>query len=297
MILIALPVITGAPLRLRVGPFGFIDIYPEPMFSAFRRWRRQRAADRHTIAPEQWSAVESSLPFLDYLPPEDRPRLRRMSLEFLADKQVHGAEGVVITDTLLLSIALQACLPVLNIGLDAYAGWVGIVVYPGDFVIPRSITDEDGVVHEYDDEVLGEAWEGGPVLLSWFEGESPFDGINVVIHEFAHKLDMGNGEVDGYPQLPASLSTRDWAQAFRPAYDDFCNRVDRGEDTALDPYGAEHPGEFFAVMSEAFFETPGLLRSEYPAVYEQLSRYFGQDPALREAQLGHPASGSSTGSL
>ncbi|MCK6395295.1 zinc-dependent peptidase [Zoogloea sp.] len=267
------------------------------MFSAFRRWRRQRAADRHTIAPEQWSAVEGSLPFLDYLPPEDRPRLRRMALEFLADKQVHGAEGVVITDTLLLSIALQACLPVLNIGLDAYADWVGIIVYPGDFVIPRSITDEDGVVHEYDDEVLGEAWEGGPVLVSWFEGENPFDGINVVIHEFAHKLDMGNGEVDGYPRLPPHLSARDWARAFQPAYDDFCERVDRGEDTALDPYGAEHPGEFFAVMSEAFFETPGLLKAEYPAVYEQLSRYFGQDPALREAQLGHPSPGSSAGSL
>jgi Mlc titration factor MtfA (ptsG expression regulator) len=107
------------------------------MFSAFRRWRRQRTADRRTVPPEQWDAVERTLPFLDFLPPEDRPRLRRMALEFLADKEVHGAEGVVITDHLLLSIALQACLPVLNIGLDAYADWVGIIVYPGDFVIPR----------------------------------------------------------------------------------------------------------------------------------------------------------------
>lgn len=256
------------------------------MFSAFRRWRRQRTADRRTVLPEQWDAVERSLPFLDYLPEEERPRLRRMALEFLADKEVHGAEGVIISDTLLLSIALQACLPVLNIGLDAYADWVGIIVYPGDFVIPRSIADEDGVVHEYDDAVLGEAWEGGPVLLSWSEGENPFDGINVVIHEFAHKLDMGNGEVDGYPRLPPHIEAGDWARAFQPAYDDFCARVDRGEDTALDPYGAEHPGEFFAVMSEAFFETPGLLNSHYPSVYKQLSLYFGQDPAAREAQLG-----------
>ena len=288
---------SGAPLRPHAGHFSFIDTSPEPMFSAFRRWRRQRAADRHTISPEQWSAVESSLPFLDYLPPEDRPRLRRMALEFLADKQVHGAEGVIITDTLLLSIALQACLPVLNIGLDAYADWVGIIVHPGDFVIPRSVIDEDGVVHEYNDEVLGEAWEDGPVLLSWFEGENPFDGINVVIHEFAHKLDMGNGEVDGYPRLPAHLSASAWARAFQPAYDDFCSRVDQGEDTALDPYGAEHPAEFFAVMSEAFFETPGLLKSEYPAVYEQLSGYFGQDPAVGEARLGRAAPGDQTSSL
>ena len=252
------------------------------MFSAFRRWRRRRAADRMQVAPSQWERIEQSLPFLDFLPAPDRPRLRRLALEFLADKQIHGAEGVNVTDDMLLSIALQACLPILHIGLDAYADWVGIVVYPGDFIIPRTVIDEDGIVHEYDDEVLGEAWEGGPVLLSWFDGEAQPEGINVVIHEFAHKLDMGNGEVDGYPALPADMSATDWAAAFQPAFDDFCRRVDGGEDTLLDPYGAEHPAEFFAVMSEAFFETPGLLKSEYPAVYRQLSMFYRQDPVARK---------------
>ena len=228
------------------------------MFSALRRWRRRRQADRMTVSTAQWEQVEQSLPFLAWRPAEDRPRLRR------------------------LAIALQACLPVLHIGLDAYADWVGIIVYPGDFVIPRSEVDENGVIHEYDDEVLGEAWEGGPVLLSWFDGDDAPAGINVVIHEFAHKLDMGNGAVDGYPQLPADMPAAAWAAAFQPAYDDFCRRVDDGEDTALDPYGAEHPSEFFAVMSEAFFETPGLLKHEYPAVYAQLSRYYRQDPAAFE---------------
>ena len=258
------------------------------MFSAFRKWRRRRAASRMQVPPEQWSRVEARLPFLEYLPPDERPRLRQMALEFLTEKEVHGAEGLVVTDDMLLSIALQACLPVLHIGLDAYADWVGIVVYPGDFVIPRSFVDEDGVVHEYDDEVLGEAWEGGPVILSWFDDDEALDGINVVIHEFAHKLDMGNGEVDGFPALPADMSPEAWAAAFRPAYDDFCQRVDDGEDTALDPYGADHPSEFFAVMSEAFFETPGLLRQQYPAVYGQLSRYFRQDPAQRETPPAPP---------
>ncbi|MBS0354084.1 MAG: zinc-dependent peptidase [Proteobacteria bacterium] len=255
------------------------------MFSAFRRWRRQRAADRMQVAPAQWERIEQTLPFLDFLPAPDRPRLRRLALEFLADKQIHGAEGMNVTDDMLLSIALQACLPILHIGLDAYADWVGIVVYPGDFVIPRSVVDEDGIVHEYDDEVLGEAWEGGPVLLSWFDSEAQPAGINVVIHEFAHKLDMGNGEVDGYPALPVGMSATNWAAAFQPAFDDFCRRVDGGEDTLLDPYGTEHPAEFFAVMSEAFFETPGLLKSEYPAVYTQLSMFYRQDPAAREAPL------------
>jgi Mlc titration factor MtfA (ptsG expression regulator) len=142
--------------------------------------------------------------------------------------------------------------------------------------------DAAGVVHEYDDSVLGEAWEGGPVLLSWFDSPAATAGINVVIHEFAHKLDMTNGAVDGMPALHAGMTRDEWVAAFEPAYEDFCRRVDiaeiRGEETLLDPYGAEHPAEFFAVMSEAFFEAPALLRHEYPAVYAQLQRFYRQDP-------------------
>lgn len=237
------------------------------------------------VPAPQWARVEQRLPFLDFLPPDARPALRRLALEFLAEKEIHGAHDLVVSDDLLLSIALQACLPILHIGLDAYADWIGVVVYPGDFVIPRSVIDDDGVVHEYDDEVLGEAWEGGPVIVSWFDDSQALDGINVVIHEFAHKLDMGNGEVDGFPALPSDMSAADWSAAFQPAYEDFCRRVDDGEDTALDPYGADHPSEFFAVMSEAFFETPSLLRGDYPAVYAQLARYYRQDPAAGEAAL------------
>ncbi len=127
-----------------------------------------------------------------------------------------------------LSIALQACLPILNLdtGLDAYRGWVGIVVYPGDFVIPRQIVDEDGIVHEFDDAVLGEAWEGGPVLLSWFDDMNEVGDVNIVIHEFAHKLDMANGTADGMPALHDDMSRAAWIAAFKPAYEDFCRRVD-----------------------------------------------------------------------
>jgi hypothetical protein len=256
------------------------------VFDKLRDWQRRRAAAKYEVAPATWARVERGLPFLDYLAPEARERLRALALEFLADKEIHGAHGLQVDDDMRLSIALQACLPVLNLGLSAYTGWVGIVVYPGDFVIPRQMMDEDGIVHEYDDEVVGEAWEGGPVLLSWFDHPQDSDGINVVIHEFAHKLDMGNGEVDGLPALPAGMSVADWDAAFAPAFDDFCRRVDAGEDTALDPYAAEHPSEFFAVMSEAFFETPQLLRAEYPAVYAQLARYYRQDPAAHTGTQG-----------
>jgi Mlc titration factor MtfA (ptsG expression regulator) len=257
------------------------------LFDALRRWRRRRRIAEVAVPDALWRRVEARLPFLDFLTADERRRLREMAREFLAEKEFHGAHDLLLTDEIMLSIALQACLPVLNIGLAAYRGWVGVVVYPGDFVVPRRETDEAGVVHEYDEAVLGEAWEGGPVLVAWFdEGEGAPRGVNVVIHEFAHKLDMENGEVDGLPPLPARLSRQAWAEAFGEAYDRFCDAVDRGEETALDPYGAEHPGEFFAVAAEAFFETPGALRAEFPAVYDQLAAYFRLDPAAGERAAG-----------
>lgn len=249
------------------------------MIGFLNRWRRQRALDSIQVSEDQWTDAEARLPFLDHLDTDERQRLRGLVRQFLAEKEWSGAQGLELDAAMQLCIALQACLLVLNLGLEHYQGWVGIVVYPGDFVIPRQIMDESGVVHEYDDEVLGEAWEGGPVLISWFDRPEEAEGVNVVIHEFAHKLDMENGEVDGLPRLPADMSRKAWLSAFEPAYQDFCDRVDRGEETLLDPYAAEHPSEFFAVMSEAFFETPALLKSEYPAVYAQLQRYYRQDPA------------------
>ncbi len=233
------------------------------------------------IAPERWARVEARLPFLQRLDASERERLRALALAFLADKQFHGAQGLVLDDDMLLSIALQACLPVLDIGLQAYAGWVGVIVYPGDFVIPRQEIDEAGVLHEYEDEVLGEAWEGGPVLLSWFDEDDGPEGVNVVIHEFAHKLDMENGGVDGLPRLRPGMARAAWAQAFAAAYEDFRAEVERGAETEIDPYGAEHPGEFFAVVSEVFFEAPEVLRARFPAVYAQLALFYGMDLAAR----------------
>ncbi|ENO87907.1 zinc-dependent peptidase [Thauera linaloolentis] len=258
------------------------------MFERLRRWFGFSRSSP-TVPARQWARVEAGLPFLDYLDPGDRPRLRRMALEFLSGKQFHGANGLELDDDILLGIALQACLPVLNIGLQAYRGWVGVIVYPGDFIIPRREYDEAGVVHEYDDEVLGEAWEGGPVLLSWFGGAGQPAGVNVVIHEFAHKLDMENGGVDGLPRLRPGMSRQAWAADFTQAYEDFCEEVDSGAETAIDPYGAEHPGEFFAVVSEVFFETPHVLQRRFPRVYAQLAHFYGVDPAVREASSGGAA--------
>ncbi|MBK9019781.1 MAG: zinc-dependent peptidase [Sulfuritalea sp.] len=246
-------------------------------------WWRRRQADRLDIAESLWGQVESELGFLGHLEPAERVQLRVLARQFVAEKQWSGAQGLQLTPRIQLTIALQACLPILKLGLDWYEGWVGIVVYPGDFLIPRRMVDEDGVVHEYDDEVMGEAWYGGPVLLSWFDDAADARGINVVIHEFAHKLDMRSGDADGVPPLHEGMSRRRWIEVMSRAFDDFQERVDHGEETLLDPYGAEWPAEFFAVASEAFFENPRLLWDEYPEVYEQLRLFYRQDPGVQRA--------------
>ena len=249
------------------------------MIRKLAAWWRQRQADRLEIPVALWDEVEAGLPFLGHLTPAERARLRQLARQFIAEKEWSGAQGLQLTPRIQLAIALQACLPILHLGLGWYDGWVGIVVYPGDFVIPRRVIDEDGVVHEYDDEVMGEAWYGGPVLVSWFEHPEDAGGINVVIHEFAHKLDMKSGDANGLPPMHEGMSRQRWSEVMSRAFDDFQRRVDRGEDTPLDPYGAELPTEFFAVASEAFFEAPELLRSEYPDVYEQFRLFYRQDPA------------------
>ena len=255
-------------------------------------WLRRAFAPSEPDLPEvpaaQWARIEARLPFLDFLDPVDRPTLRELARRFVATKEFHGAHDTALSDDMLLEIALQACLPVLRLGLDWYDDWVGVVVYPGDFIVPRRVTDDAGVVHEYEDTLVGEAWEGGPVLLSWQPESLAADGINVVIHEFAHKLDMRNGEADGLPPLHAGMSVQRWAHIWSTAYERFCADVDAGLDTGIDPYAAESPAEFFAVMSECFFEIPDLIQQTWPDLYEQLAQFYRLDLAPRARALFPP---------
>ena len=255
-------------------------------------WLRRAFAPSEPDLPEvpaaQWARIEARLPFLDFLDPVDRPALRELARRFVATKEFHGAHDTALSDDMLLEIALQACLPVLRLGLDWYDDWVGVVVYPGDFIVPRRVTDDAGVVHEYEDTLVGEAWEGGPVLLSWQPESLAADGINVVIHEFAHKLDMRNGEADGLPPLHAGMSVQRWAHVWSTAYERFCADVDAGVETGIDTYAAESPAEFFAVMSECFFEIPDLIQQTWPDLYEQLAQFYRLDLAPRARALFPP---------
>ena len=249
----------------------------------FARWRRGRAAQRSPVTDAEWSAVIRRFSFLQALNADEQSRLRDLVAAFLNEKSVQGAGGLTVSRDIELVIAAQACLLVLNLDLDYYSDWVEIIVYPDEFIVDHEYTDEDGVVHHVRAPLSGEAWEQGPVVLSWEDAEAADggDGYNVVMHEFAHKIDMLNGAADGFPPLHAGMDRALWTQTFSEAYADFESRLDAREETLIDEYAAEDPAEFFAVLSELFFERPDALHADYPAVYAQLTLFYRQDPLAR----------------
>ena len=223
------------------------------------------------------------LPLLAGLTQRQSEQLWELALLFLREKTLEPARGLQVTNAMELMIALQACLPVLGLGLDWYRGWYAVILYPDEFVPEREVMGDDGVVWTEREAKSGEAWDRGPVILSWADVQAGQrrDGYNVVIHEMAHKLDLRDGVANGCPPLHADMSHQEWKQTFSLAYADLRRRADAGEETDLDPYATESPAEFFAVVSEAFFEIPELLVETYPAVYRQLARFYRQDPATR----------------
>jgi Mlc titration factor MtfA (ptsG expression regulator) len=255
------------------------------MFQAIRRWREQQVLRTAALPDALWREALDALPFLAIHTEAELARLRDKVVLFLNGKGIVGAGGHEVTPLERTVIAVQACLRVLNLDLALYDDFENVVVYPGEFVPGWEYEDDYGVVHRQDDPLAGEAMHLGPVVLSWPDVEASADfaasGMNLVIHEFAHKIDMRNGEANGFPPLPRSMSADAWRTAMAQAYDDFVRRVERGEDTAIDPYAAEHPGEFFAVLSEVFFADPRVLRAAYPDVYAQFAQFYRQDPAAR----------------
>jgi Mlc titration factor MtfA (ptsG expression regulator) len=253
---------------------------------AWRQHREQRILTQRAVPDVLWQWTLARYPFLAALTAEEQAALRRLSTLFLAAKEFTAGPGLVLSDEIAVAVAAQACLPILHLGLDAYDGFVGIVLHADEVVARRQVTDDDGVVHEYDETLTGEAMDGGPVMLAWRDvqdaGESADWGYNVVIHEFAHVLDMGDGEADGVPPLPGVAEREAWMSVLDPAYESFCTAVDAGHETLLDPYGATGVDEFFAVAAESFFVTPNEMRAEHPDLYGLLARYFRQDPAASD---------------
>ncbi len=253
----------------------------------FKKRRREKILREAHIDEAGWQRALVDYNFTRVLDSQERERLRQCVILFLAEKPIHGAGNLNIDNGARLAIAIQACMLILNLDLDWYKTWTEVIVYPGEFVARREEMDEAGVVHVVEEVMSGESWQQGTVVLSWADvreaGQG--EGYNVVMHEFAHQIDMLNGNANGFPPLHKDMDRVQWADAFGKAYEHFCKRVDDWEDTAIDEYAAENPGEFFAVMSEAFFEKPRAVRKAYPNVYLQLARFYRQDPAARGGAL------------
>ncbi len=248
-----------------------------PSFLTSFRRRKLRARP----IPPEWEAVFSRLPFYTRLPPSDRHELAGHVQVLLNEKSFEGAGGLVLTEEMVLQIAAQAALLLLHRETDYYPTLRSIIVYPDMYVAPRRERRSPWIESEGTEVRAGESWSHGAVVLSWAQaGATAVEGGgNLVLHEFAHQLDEEDGVANGAPVLGDAVDPEEWARVMRDEYGRLRAAEERGERTVLDSYGIESPAEFFAVATEAFFERGAELRATHPELYEQLQRYFRQDPA------------------
>ncbi len=266
----------GLALLLVVGLLG------QPYWLAYRRSRVVE-----TAFPSFWRKIlQQRVPLVRRLPTHLQLQLKKHMQVFIAEKSFLGCGGLQITEEIRVVIAAQACLLILNRATDYFANVRQILVYPGAFVVNRTSVDGAGVQQEKRQALSGESWSQGQVILSWqdtLEGAAiADDGRNVVIHEFAHQLDQENGAARGAPPPTLGDTRHDaqrWSQVFHAAYAQLQSEARHGVQGLLNHYGAQDPAEFFAVVSEVFFEQPRSLALEYPSLYQELSGYYKVDPA------------------
>ena len=248
----------------------------------FKKWRRSRIANRRF--PEEWlRIIEANVPFYNNLPTEDKAELQRHILVFVAEKRFEGCGGLAITDVIEVTIAAQACMLLLHRETDYYPGLSSILVYPSAFIASRTENLPSGVVAEAPQVLLGESWRRGSVVLSWDDVKRSVadihDGHNVVFHEFAHQIDNSSGKSDSTTVLNNRSSYIAWARVLQKDYEKLRRATAAHHPTFLNKYGASSPAEFFAVVTEFFFEKPGELKKAHPELYNELKRFYHQDPA------------------
>lgn len=249
-------------------------------------WLRTLRRESPPIEPGQWNDAVRRLPWVRGIDPDRQLRLQALGTHFLSEKTITPLAGLQLEDQDRMVLAALCCLPLLEFGKEGMSGWSQLLVYPDTFRAHRSHTDAAGVVHEWDDELIGEAWQHGPLVLSWADIladiAEPDAGFCVTVHEMAHKLDALDGVLDGTPALPRAWQ-QEWARDFQHCYDRFCEDVQRGIDTGLDPYAADSPEEFFAVASEYHFSASPSLEARMPEVALHLRRFYGPPPRLTVA--------------
>ena len=242
------------------------------------RWQMRRLLRHNPIPHHIWHSVTRKIAVLQGLDAVQMAHLRELTTWFLHKKAINGAQGLEVTQAMRVAVAAQACLLILNLDMDYFDNWVEVVLYPGAFRVHHEQTDAIGLVHHEVNILSGEAWLRGPVILSWddvaHDAYHLQPGRNVVLHEFAHKLDGLNGVTNGLPPLRRGMSRKKWAEDFNAAYDLLCKQVAAGESAYINPYAATSPAEFFAVCSEYLFTAPDILKTCYPGVHRQLMFFY-----------------------
>jgi Mlc titration factor MtfA (ptsG expression regulator) len=258
-----------------------------PLWQAHHR-RQLRARP----LPDAWRAhLERELSFYGAMPAELRARLDGLVQQFLAEKEFVGCRGLEVSQEMKLTIAAQACLLVVNRPVQVYDDLYSVLIYPAAFIAPEEHHDEAGVVHSHDQVLSGQTWDTHRIILSWDDVQASAAergaGFNVVYHEFAHYLDAEDGGVNGAPFLGEAAHYERWSKVLNEEFEKLRAAAARNEATLIDPYGAEDPGEFFAVVTETFFELPVELRDKHAALYEEFRRFYRLDPA-GWSQPAHP---------
>jgi Mlc titration factor MtfA (ptsG expression regulator) len=263
------------------------------------RWRLKRALSQPM--PAGFIAIlERNIPVYARMPAPLRQQLHKLVQQFLLQKKFVGCEGLDVDDEMRVTIAGQACLLLLNRPSRVYPGLHAVLVYPSAFLVPRNHVDAAGVVTEMRQDLLGESWGDGRVVLSWDHvrrgAHDWTDGQNVVLHEFAHQLDSESGSNNGAPYLGSQDSYRSWAAVLSRDYANLRADAVYGQHSVLDHYGATSPAEFFAVATETFFEKPYQMAERHPALFAEFGKYYRVDPReWQDAPLAEAGHGSHYG--
>jgi Mlc titration factor MtfA (ptsG expression regulator) len=255
------------------------------MFEFLFKDKRRKDLRAKPLTAEERATIERNVPYVQQLSPDDRRELEGHVQVFLAEKSFEGCGGLEITNEIKLTIAAQACILLLHRETDYFPGLDSILVYPHAYVAKNVRKRVGSVVVERDQSRLGESWVKGAVVLSWDDvkrgASNIHDGHNLVLHEFAHQLDSEDGEMDGAPDLGKRSLYSAWARVLGEEYADLTARIDEHRPTDIDVYAATNPPEFFAVVTEAFFERGATLKRKHPELYERLREFYKQDPAER----------------
>jgi hypothetical protein len=284
-----MPADAEAPLRLMLPLILLLVLASAGLWLAgptlVQRWRRARV--RRQPFPPGWRAVlRERMPAFARLPADVQVRLKKHAQVLLAEVPFIGCGGLVVDDEVRVLVAVQASLLLLGRGDGGFEGLSQVLVYPGAFVVERTHTQADGTLRDERQVLSGESWQQGQVVLSWDDvlagAADPEDGRNVVIHEFAHRLDQATGTANGAPGFApgtgSAAQRRQWARVFSAEFEALQQHLARGESGLIDPYATTNAAEFFAVTTELFFERPEALAAAHPALHEQLRGFHGVDP-------------------